>query len=136
MQQKRELFQRALQADLQDGGMLRKREINEERLVKRDQWKRDLTGRANGTIDPYYQCDLFQEMVDYALNYSLPWSTFVLRIDFDIRADKALGGNSANGFDVSTSPRCSKGNKTNNFCRRTSFPTRLTLRSHLVPVNS
>lgn len=74
MQRKRELFHRALQEDLRDGGALRKREINEERLAKRDQWKRDLTGRANGTIDPYYQCDLFQEMVDYALNYSLPWS--------------------------------------------------------------
>ena len=36
--------------------------------------KRDLTGRPNGTIDPFYGCDLFDEMLDYALNFSAPWS--------------------------------------------------------------
>ena len=36
--------------------------------------KRDLSLRANGTIDPWYGCFLFDEMVDYALNYTWPWS--------------------------------------------------------------
>ena len=36
--------------------------------------KRDLSGRANGTIDPFYGCDLFDELIDYAVNFSLPWS--------------------------------------------------------------
>ena len=55
---------------------LRKRESNEQRNMKREQWKRDLSGRANGTIDPWYGCSLFQEMVDYAINFTFPWSTF------------------------------------------------------------
>lgn len=37
--------------------------------------KRDLSGRANGTIDPWYGCFLGAEVQDYALNFSLPWST-------------------------------------------------------------
>ncbi|KAI5119135.1 hypothetical protein M0805_005741 [Coniferiporia weirii] len=36
--------------------------------------KRDLTGRANGTIDPFYGCFLSSEIEDYALNFSLPWN--------------------------------------------------------------
>ena len=36
--------------------------------------KRDLSGRANGTIDPWYGCFLGDELRDYALNFSLPWS--------------------------------------------------------------
>lgn len=74
--QKEAIFRQALQADIQDGIAMRKREISEDRLAKRDQWKRDLSGRANGAIDPFYKCDLFDEMVDYALNFSLPWSGF------------------------------------------------------------
>ncbi|KAF7795041.1 hypothetical protein EIP86_006185 [Pleurotus ostreatoroseus] len=53
------------------------------RMQKRDQWKRDLTGRPNGTIDPQYGCDVYDEMIDYALNFSLPWK-----------------GNDEDGFDV------------------------------------
>ncbi|KAI6101368.1 Alpha/Beta hydrolase protein [Pisolithus sp. B1] len=45
-----------------------------ERLRARDAWKRDLAGRANGTIDPWYGCDLYDEMLDYAINYTFPWS--------------------------------------------------------------
>ena len=48
---------------------------NAKRFERRDQWKRDLSGRANGTIDPWYGCDLYDEMIDYALNFSVPWST-------------------------------------------------------------
>ncbi|CAK5269877.1 unnamed protein product [Mycena citricolor] len=35
--------------------------------------KRDLSGRANGTIDPWYECFIFQEMWDYAFNFTFPW---------------------------------------------------------------
>ncbi|KAI0344359.1 alpha/beta-hydrolase [Trametopsis cervina] len=53
------------------------------RLQKRDAWKRDLTNRPNGTVDTWYGCDLFDELVDYALNFSIPWK-----------------GNDFGGFDV------------------------------------
>lgn len=46
--------------------------LEEKRIIK----KRDLTGRANGTIDPFYGCFLSEEIEDYALNFSLPWSTY------------------------------------------------------------
>ncbi|TFK31891.1 alpha/beta-hydrolase [Crucibulum laeve] len=36
--------------------------------------KRSLSGRANGTIDPWYGCDLYDEMIDYALNFTFPWN--------------------------------------------------------------
>lgn len=54
------------------------------REEKRRAWKakknsilqnRDLSGRANGTIDPWYGCFLSTELQDYALNFSMPWST-------------------------------------------------------------
>lgn len=57
------------------GAGLDRRELELERREERRQmWKRDLTGRANGTIDPWYQCYLFEEMTDYAVNFSFPWS--------------------------------------------------------------
>ncbi|KAI9065612.1 alpha/beta-hydrolase [Trametes sanguinea] len=49
-------------------------------------WKRDLSGRANGTLDPWYACDLDQELMDYANNFSLPWSN--------------IAHNGGNGFDA------------------------------------
>ena len=36
--------------------------------------KRDLSGKANGTIDTLFQCSIYEEMIVYALNYSFPWS--------------------------------------------------------------
>ncbi|KAF7308295.1 hypothetical protein HMN09_00677500 [Mycena chlorophos] len=36
--------------------------------------KRDLAGRANGTLDPWYGCALLPEFVDYAVNFSAPWN--------------------------------------------------------------
>jgi len=45
-----------------------------ERIRKRDAWKRDLSGRANGTVDSWYGCDLYDEMLDYAVNFSYPWT--------------------------------------------------------------
>lgn len=41
-----------------------------------NQRKRDLSGRANGTIDGWYGCYLYDEMLDYAINYTFPWSAF------------------------------------------------------------
>ncbi|KAH0834739.1 Alpha/Beta hydrolase protein [Lanmaoa asiatica] len=55
-----------------DGSVLE----HDETLRARDVWKRDLAGRANGTIDPWYQCDLYTEMIDYAVNFTFPWCTF------------------------------------------------------------
>ncbi|KAM5545884.1 hypothetical protein V8D89_000010 [Ganoderma adspersum] len=37
------------------------------------EWKRGLTNRANGTLDPWYGCNLFDEMWDYAFNFTYPW---------------------------------------------------------------
>ncbi len=39
--------------------------------------KRDahLSGRANGAIDPWYGCFIWQEMVDYAVNFTYPWTS-------------------------------------------------------------
>ena len=45
----------------------------ERREAARAQWKRDLSGRANGTIDPHYGCDLLDEVIDYAVNFTFPW---------------------------------------------------------------
>jgi carboxypeptidase D len=42
--------------------------------TKRSLGRRSLEGRANGTLDPWYECDLFNELWDYALNYTFPRS--------------------------------------------------------------
>jgi hypothetical protein len=52
---------------------LRRRDVAEER---RELGRRSLEGRANGTIDAWYGCELFDEMVDYAVNYTWPWCEF------------------------------------------------------------
>ena len=57
-------------------GALSKRERNRAR----EAWKRNLSGRANETIDPWYGCDLYDEILDYAINFTFPWcTTFLLR---------------------------------------------------------
>lgn len=43
----------------------------EGRLAKRALWKRDLSNSS--IIDPWYGCDVWDEMIDYALNYTFPW---------------------------------------------------------------
>jgi carboxypeptidase D len=43
--------------------------------TKRKLGRRNLEGRANGTIDEWYGCYLFDELWDYAVNYTFPWST-------------------------------------------------------------
>ena len=52
----------------------------EDREDRRRIWKRDLSGRPNGTIDPFYGCFLTNEIGDYALNFSAPWSRAILPI--------------------------------------------------------
>ncbi|KAI0798571.1 Alpha/Beta hydrolase protein [Irpex lacteus] len=47
------------------------------RLAKRDAWKRDLKGRPNGTIDPWYGCNIYDKLTAYALNFSIPWSRYL-----------------------------------------------------------
>ncbi|KAJ7180968.1 Alpha/Beta hydrolase protein [Mycena filopes] len=44
------------------------------RQRQRGTWKRDLSLRAKGTLDPWYGCALLPEFIDYALNYSAPWN--------------------------------------------------------------
>ena len=48
-------------------------ELHGRREEERQQWKRDLSGRANGTIDPFYGCFLLDELIDYAVNFTFPW---------------------------------------------------------------
>ncbi|KAJ6551857.1 Alpha/Beta hydrolase protein [Mycena capillaripes] len=44
------------------------------REERRQEWKRNIAGRPNGTLDPFYGCFLFEEMWDYAGNFSAPWT--------------------------------------------------------------
>ena len=60
--------------------MRRELKAREEKLAAWKKEKRDLTGRANGTIDPFYGCSLMDEVYDYALNFSFPWSTRIFLI--------------------------------------------------------
>ncbi|PIL29080.1 hypothetical protein GSI_09128 [Ganoderma sinense ZZ0214-1] len=51
------------------------------REAKRSQWKRDLTELTDsGTLNPWYGCDIFDEMWDYAYNFTYPWKDN--RVDF------------------------------------------------------
>ncbi|PAV20210.1 alpha beta-hydrolase [Pyrrhoderma noxium] len=45
-----------------------------EREEKREIIKRNLIGRTNGSIDPWYGCFTTSMASDYALNFSFPWS--------------------------------------------------------------
>jgi carboxypeptidase D len=62
----------------------------------RQVWKRDISQRPNNTPAPSYGCFLFAEMVDYAANFSFPWSKFCHADRFSLDwCSIALGG-----FDV------------------------------------
>lgn len=52
-------------------------DFHERRQAEHQQWKRDLSGRANGTIDPFYGCSLLDELIDYAVNFTFPWSKYL-----------------------------------------------------------
>jgi carboxypeptidase D len=76
---------------------------NHERLRTRDAWKRDLAGRANGTIDPWYGCDVYDEMYDYAVNFTFPWCMNVAsKIWLPLMYAIALSKESGGVFDVSS----------------------------------
>jgi carboxypeptidase D len=78
----------------------RARNIN-KREEKRQQWKRDLIGRPNGTLDPYYGCFLWEEMTDYAVNFSFPWSaSFRCPVTHAIDTDTTSSFQANGGFDV------------------------------------
>ncbi|KAJ7479835.1 alpha/beta-hydrolase [Mycena latifolia] len=61
-----------------------KRELT-RREEQRQAWKRDLAGRPNGTLDPFYGCFIYFELHDYATNFSFPWNQPIGGIDvYDI----------------------------------------------------
>ncbi|EAU90532.2 hypothetical protein CC1G_00916 [Coprinopsis cinerea okayama7 len=55
---------------LEESSRLQKR----DREIRREAWKRDLSERVNGTIDPWYGCFTWDFVFDYALNYTYPWN--------------------------------------------------------------
>ncbi len=75
---KKTLIKQALMIDAQ----MSKRglEVDEVRMQKRDEWKREAQRRASGGIDPTYGCDLFDELIDYALQFSFPWGKSIIHI--------------------------------------------------------
>lgn len=71
---KRSLSKRALSAAVSS---LESRDIESrtpELEERRTILKRNLIGRPNGTLDPTYGCFLWEEMTDYAQNFTFPWS--------------------------------------------------------------
>ena len=61
--------------------LVKRAAFHERREAERQQWKRDLTGRANGTIDPSYGCFLLDELIDYAVNFTFPWCKWSISTD-------------------------------------------------------
>ncbi|KAF7361135.1 Alpha/beta-hydrolase [Mycena sanguinolenta] len=49
-------------------------DITKRQLARREQWKRDLSNRANGTLDPWYGCSIYFELLDYVTNFTFPWT--------------------------------------------------------------
>ena len=39
----------------------------------KDDWKADKLGRNNDTVDPHYGCYIWDELIDFAVNYTYPW---------------------------------------------------------------
>lgn len=46
----------------------------ERREQQRAAWKREAATGTNDTINPWYGCFLYDEIVDFALNFTFPWS--------------------------------------------------------------
>ncbi|KAE9386515.1 hypothetical protein BT96DRAFT_981706 [Gymnopus androsaceus JB14] len=63
---------------LSAAGSLASRDLDAATVAEREQkravLKRNLTGRPNGTLDPMYGCFLWEEMTDYAMNFTFPWT--------------------------------------------------------------
>ncbi|KLO07454.1 alpha/beta-hydrolase [Schizopora paradoxa] len=79
---RRPLLRTIVKALAESTAVKRKRDPElDRRESRRREWKRDLSGRANGTIDPNYGCFLSAELEDYALNFSIPWSIFPETVD-------------------------------------------------------
>ncbi|KAF7799721.1 hypothetical protein EIP86_010963 [Pleurotus ostreatoroseus] len=55
-----------------------------EKRHKRETWKRDLSGLPNNSVDPWYGCYVWDEIVDYAVNFTYPWSKFDEFDTFDV----------------------------------------------------
>ncbi|KAJ6452243.1 alpha/beta-hydrolase [Mycena sanguinolenta] len=49
-------------------------DITKRQLTRREEWKRDLSNRPNGTLDPFYGCFIYDELLDYATNFTFPWT--------------------------------------------------------------
>ncbi|KAF8144926.1 alpha/beta-hydrolase [Mycena galopus ATCC 62051] len=49
-------------------------DVSKRQLARRAEWKRDLAGRPNGTLDPFYGCFIYDELLDYASNFTFPWT--------------------------------------------------------------
>ncbi|KAJ6511202.1 alpha/beta-hydrolase [Mycena sanguinolenta] len=49
-------------------------DITKRQLARREEWKRDLSNRPNGTLDPFYGCFIYDELLDYATNFTFPWT--------------------------------------------------------------
>ncbi|KAF8530534.1 Alpha/Beta hydrolase protein [Hysterangium stoloniferum] len=47
---------------------------NKERKNRLSVWKRDYTDLTSQVIDPWYRCDIWNEMIDWALNHTFPWA--------------------------------------------------------------
>ncbi|KAI0066907.1 alpha/beta-hydrolase [Artomyces pyxidatus] len=45
--------------------------------------KRQSSQTLSNTLDPFYECALFDEMIDYAGNFSFPWSAYDMKL-FDV----------------------------------------------------
>ncbi|EIN09574.1 alpha/beta-hydrolase [Punctularia strigosozonata HHB-11173 SS5] len=52
----------------------KKRHAPVDRVRNQKLVMRDLTGRPNGTIDPWYGCFLWDMLTDYAVNFTFPWT--------------------------------------------------------------
>ncbi|KAJ7214626.1 hypothetical protein C8J57DRAFT_1538450 [Mycena rebaudengoi] len=51
--------------------LFKRSELHQRREAEHQQWKRDLSGR---TIDTLYGCFLLNELIDYAVNFTFPWT--------------------------------------------------------------
>ncbi len=59
---------------------VKRSEHDKHRETERSQWKRGVAKRIDsGTLDPWYGCDIFDEMWDYAFNFTYPWSMYPIR---------------------------------------------------------
>lgn len=70
---RRASLKRALMAEGKSKRSLPNQREVARREEQRQEWKRSIAGRPNGTLDPYYGCFLFDELWEYAANYSIPW---------------------------------------------------------------